>query len=59
MSVPVQTPEILQLINNVIVNLVTLIELFGLPILQFGLVFFVAWLIYQVGVLCREYILKM
>jgi hypothetical protein len=49
--------EILQLLNNVILNIVTLIEMYAPVIFAFSLLFFTAWLIYQIGVLIHDLII--
>jgi len=54
MAVPVETPDILQLINQLIINLVGLIRDYGEIIMMLSLLGFVVWFLYQVGVLIYE-----
>lgn len=51
-GVPVQTPEILQLINTIIVQLVSLVETYGPVIMALSLLFFAVWFVFQIGRLC-------
>jgi hypothetical protein len=45
----VQTPEILQIINAAIINIVSIIEVFGLMAFQMLVILFVIWMIYEIG----------
>lgn len=56
MSVPVQTPEMLQILNNVLVNIVAIIETFGPLAFQLLMIMFVVWLIFEIGRAIRDLI---
>lgn len=46
--VEIQTPELLQLINGLIVNLVSIIEIWGVYIFGILLLFFCIWTIFEI-----------
>lgn len=52
------TIEILQLLNNSLINIVSLIEMYAPIIFGFSLLFFCVWLLYQIGVLIHDLIIK-
>lgn len=56
MSVALQTPELLQLLNNFIVMIVTFIELYFPIIFAFCMFFFCVWFFVQLGLLIKELI---